>query len=147
MDYGGCSPVEAAVGWCNAVACMDPTTDNVISTTLGSVGKCHGRGAFDAHDPGIRNPARLDTTNISTDAKYRGVQLANTMRAQGVTVYSIGLGDKIDQTYLLEMANDPASPTYDPTQPSGLAEFAPTSSQLDTAFRTIASKILLRLTQ
>ncbi len=104
-------------------------------------------GAFNAHDPGIRNPARLDTTNISTDAKYRGVQLANTIRAQGVTVYSIGLGDKIDQTYLLEMANDPASPTYDPTQPSGLAEFAPTSSQLDTAFRTIASKILLRLTQ
>ncbi len=147
VNYGGCSPVEAAVGWCNAVSCMDPRTGNVISATLGSVGRCHGQGAFRAHDPAIVNPARMDTTNISNDAKYRAVQLANAMRGQGVTVYSIGLGDKIDQTYLLEMANDPASPTYDPTQPSGLAEFAPTASELDTAFQTIASKILLRLTQ
>lgn len=89
----------------------------------------------------------MNTTNVSNDAKYRAVQLANTMRTQGVTVYSIGLGDKIDETYLQEVANDPASPEYNPNEPSGLAEFAPTASQLDSAFQTIASKILLRLTQ
>ena len=69
------------------------------------------------------------------------------MRTQGITVYSIGLGDKIDTTYLQELANDPASPQYNASEPSGLAEFAPTASGLDTAFQTIASKILLRLTQ
>ena len=93
------------------------------------------------------NPALLNTTNVSTEAKYRAVQLANTMRAQGITVYSIGLGDKINETYLQEVANDPASPEYNSSEPSGLAEFAPTASDLDTAFQTIASKILLRLTQ
>ncbi len=147
VNYGGCSPVEAAVGWCNAFFCMDPTTGNTISYTMGSVGACHGASRFPAQDPAIPNPAQLNTTNVSNDAKYRAVQLADTMRSQGVTVYSIGLGDKIDTTYLLEVANDPASPLYNANEPSGLAEFAPTSSQLDTAFQTIASKILLRLTQ
>ena len=147
VNYGGCSPVEAAVGWCNAFFCMDPNTGATISYNLGSAGSCNGSSTFTAQDPSIRNPAQLNITNVSQDAKYRAVQLANTMRAQGITVYSIGLGDKIDQTYLQELANDPASPQYDPSQPSGLAEFAPTANELDTAFQTIASKILLRLTQ
>ncbi len=147
VNYGGCSPVEASAGWCGAFFCMDPTTGNVISSSPGSVGVCHGARDFAAHDPGITNPAQMNTTNVSTDAKYRAVQLANTMRSQGITVYSIGLGDKIDETYLQEVANDPASPEYNPNEPSGLAEFSPTASELDTAFQAIASKILLRLTQ
>ncbi len=77
---------------------------------------------------------------------YRTVQLANQMRTQGTTIYSIGLGDKINTDYLLKVANDPASPQYDSGEPSGIAAFAPTASDLDTAFQTIASKILLRLT-
>lgn len=147
VNYGGCSPVEAAVGWCNAFFCMDPNTGNTISATPGSSGSCHGVRRFLAHDPTLPKPAQLNTTNVSVDAKYRAVQLANTMRSQGITVYSIGLGDKIDTTYLQEVANDPASPLYDPNEPSGLAEFAPTASELDRSFQTIASKILLRLTQ
>lgn len=147
LNYGGCSPVEAAVGWCNAFFCLDPTNGSTISYTMGSTGSCNGSNNFQALSPSITNPAALNWNNVSTDAKYRAVQLANTMRTQGITVYSIGLGDKIDTTYLQELANDPASPLYDATQPSGLAEFAPTASELDTAFQTIASKILLRLTQ
>ena len=147
VNYGGCSPVEAAVGWCNAFFCMNPTTGATISSTVGTAGSCNGTSTFTPQDPNIVSPALLNTTNVSTDAKYRAVQLANTMRAQGITVYSIGLGDKIDETYLQEVANDPASPEYNSSEPSGLAEFAPTASDLDTAFQTIASKILLRLTQ
>jgi Flp pilus assembly protein TadG len=147
VNYGGCSPVEAAVGWCNAFFCMNSINGSTISATLGSVGSCPRANKFTAQDPSISNPAQMNTTNVSTDAKYRAVQLANTMRTQGITVYSIGLGDMVDQTYLQEVANDPASPEYNPNEPSGLAEFAPTSSQLDAAFQTIASKILLRLTQ
>ena len=147
VNYGGCSPVEGAVGWCNAFFCLDPKTGNTDSYTMGSSGSCNGTSKFTAQDPSIKNPATLNWDNVSTDAKYRAVQLANTMRAQGITVYSIGLGDKIDYTYLQEIANDPASPQYDSSQPSGLAEFAPTADELDRAFQTIASKILLRLTQ
>lgn len=138
VNYGGCSPVEQAVGWCSGVSFLSPVNGNSVSC---------GSSTFPAQDPALSNPSSLNISNISTDAKYRAIELADTMRGQGVTVYSIGLGDKIDTTYLQELANDPASPEYDPNEPSGLAEFAPTASDLDTAFQTIASRILLRLTQ
>jgi Flp pilus assembly protein TadG len=136
VNYGGCSPVEQAVGWCNGISFMSPTNGSTVSCNAST---------FTPQDPGLSNS--LNLSNISTDAKYRAVQLANTMRAQGITVYAVGLGDKIDETYLQELANDPASPDYNANEPSGLAEFAPTASELDRAFQTIASKILLRLTQ
>ncbi len=146
VNYGGCSPVEAAVGWCSGVFCMSPTTGNTISYSGGSTGSCNGSSTFPAQDPSLSNPSSLSQLDISTEADYRAVELANTMRSQGITVYSIGLGDKINQTYLQEIANDPASPEYNASEPSGIAAFAPTASDLDSAFQTIASKILLRLT-
>ena len=146
VNFGGCSPVEAAVGWCSGVFCMNSTTGNTISYSSGSVGSCEGSSTFPAQDSSLSNPASLSELNISTEADYRAVQLANTMRAQGITVYSIGLGDKINTTYLQELANDPATPEYDASEPSGIAAFAPTANDLDSAFQTIASKILLRLT-
>ena len=92
-------------------------------------------------------------TNVTTDAEYRALQTATAMRTEnpGMYVYAIGLGSSIDQTFLKEIANDPASPTYDPTQPVGMAVFAtncPSSqctTQLQQVFQTIASRILLRL--
>jgi Flp pilus assembly protein TadG len=146
VNYGGCSPVEAAVGWCSGVFCMNPTTGSTISYSSGNVGSCNGSSTFPSQDPSLANPAQLTELNISTESDYRAVQSANTMRTQGITVYSIGLGDKINTTYLQELANDPASPTYNASEPSGIAAFAPTASDLDSAFQTIASKILLRLT-
>ena len=146
VNYGGCSPVESAIGWCSGVFCMNSTTGSTISYSSGNVGSCNGSSTFPSQDPSLPNPAQLTELNISTEADYRAVQSANTMRTQGITVYSIGLGDKINTTYLQELANDPASPTYNASEPSGLAEFAPTASDLDSAFQTIASKILLRLT-
>jgi len=137
---------EAAVGWCSGVFCMNPTTGSTISYSSGNVGSCNGSSTFPSQDPSLANPAQLTELNISTESDYRAVQSANTMRTQGITVYSIGLGDKINTTYLQELANDPASPTYNASEPSGIAAFAPTASDLDSAFQTIASKILLRLT-
>ena len=55
---------------------------------------------------------------------YRAIQVANSMRAQGIVIYSIGLGDKISQAFLQQVANDPASATFDPNQPVGQAVFA-----------------------
>ena len=65
---------------------------------------------------------------------------ANGMRANGITVYTIGLG-AVDQTFFQEVANDPASPTYDSTQPTGSAAFATTTSAIPTAFQDIANRI------
>ena len=71
----------------------------------------------------------------------------------GMYVYAIGLGSNVDQTFLKQIANDPASPAYSSSQPEGMAVFAPScpstqcSAQLQQVFQTIAAKILLRLTQ
>jgi Flp pilus assembly protein TadG len=152
VDFGGCAPAELAVGWCNGVSCWNASNGSSLGGTVVSSPNtavtCDGVSKFTPTDTAEipSNPASLTINNLADEADYRAVQLANTMRAQGITVYSIGLGDKINETYLQELANDPASPEYDASEPSGIAAFAPTASDLDSAFQTIASKILLRLT-
>ena len=89
----------------------------------------------------------LSIANIANDAMYRSVQTANLMRGENIVIYSVGLGSKISQSYLQQIANDPASPTYDPNQPVGQAVFAPTPADLQSVFNVIASKILMRLSQ
>jgi Flp pilus assembly protein TadG len=97
----------------------------------------------------------LNRTNVTADAKYRALQTATAMRAEnpGMLVYSIGLGSSVDQAFLQQIANDPASSTYNSSQPTGEAVFASNcpssqcSAELQQVFQTIAAKILLRLTQ
>jgi len=141
MNYGGCAPPEAAVGWCSGVFFMDPATGNTTS--------CPNATTFPAMDGqgNALSPTATGENNISTDAIYRTEQLANLMRngTNQITIYSIGLGNKINQAYLQDLANDPNAPTYDSSQPTGQAVFAPTNAQLNAVFQTIASKILLRL--
>jgi hypothetical protein len=141
VNYGGCSPAETQ--WCGTNPFfMSATTENCSGDYCPV--SCNAT-TFPAQEPGLSNV--LNITNVSDDAKYRTEQLANQMRNAGITVYSIGLGDLIDTTYLQEVANDPLSPTYNSNQPTGIAVFAPTASQLDQAFQQIAAKIVLRLTQ
>jgi hypothetical protein len=92
---------------------------------------------------------------VSAEAEYRALQTASAMRTEnpGVYVYAIGLGTNVDQAFLQQIANDPASPAYNSTQPEGMAVFAdkcPSSqctTQLQQVFQTIAARILLRLAQ
>lgn len=107
---------------------------------------CSSVTTFPAQYPAPTHQQTLSRANITSEAESRMEALANTMRAQGITIYSIGLGNSIDQSFLQQIANDPASSTYDASKPSGIAVFAPSANDLDTAFQTIASKILLRLT-
>jgi Flp pilus assembly protein TadG len=92
-------------------------------------------------------------TNVTADAQYRALQTAAAMRSEGMVIYSIGLGTSVDQSFLRQIANDPASSTYDPNQPVGMAVFASNcpssqcSAELQQVFQTIAAQILLRLTQ
>jgi len=136
LNFGGCSPPEAAVGWCSGISFMDPITGNMRSC---------GASQFPSQVTGTMQP--LTQANIANDAMYRSILVANSMRTQGIVVYSIGLGDKISQPFLQQVANDPASSTYDPNQPVGEAVFAPTAADLQGVFQIIAAKILLRLSQ
>jgi Flp pilus assembly protein TadG len=146
LNYGGCSLSENQAGWCTGVYWMDPSTGTVLDPSA-----CNAT-TFPVQVPGGGNaltPANpTGETNIGNDASYRTAQLAASMRqADKVTIYTIGLGNKINTSYLQEIANDPASDTFDPGQPVGEAVFAPDSTQLAEVFQTIASKILLRLSQ
>jgi Flp pilus assembly protein TadG len=141
VNYGGCSPVESAAGWCSGVSFLSPNNGQSVGCNAST---------FPDQLTGRNESLSQNTTtqtNICNDAMYRAEQLADTMRSQGITIYSIGLGDKINQSYLQQLANDPASSTYDSSQPEGIAAFAPTASDLESVFQTIASRILLRLTQ
>ncbi len=92
-------------------------------------------------------------TNVTADAKYRALHTADAMRSEGMYVYAIGLGSSVDNAFLQQIANDPASSTYDSSQPVGMAVFAADcpssqcSAELQQVFQTIAAQILLRLTQ
>lgn len=147
-NYGGCAPVE-----CGTLFFMNPSTGDWTNGKPpfgGSTNTCpnvsNSGGTFPAQKPGLSTAANV--TNITADATYRTVQLATKMRTtDNVTIYSIGLGNLINTTYLQEIANDPAADTYDPNQPVGAAVFAPNAIQLKAAYQTIASKVLLRLSQ
>jgi Mg-chelatase subunit ChlD len=90
--------------------------------------------------------ARVDTpesvmyaaTNAANNAAY-------TARAAGIVVYTIGLGgtpeQQIDTDFLMRVANDPTSSSYNSNQPAGLFVYA-TAGSLGQAFEQIASEIL-----
>lgn len=142
LNFGGCAPPESQVGWCSNpptnIFWMNPTTGDTLSNN-----DCNAT-QFPSAQYG--NEA-LTQLNVSNDAEYRAVQVANAMRAQNITVYSIGLGDKISEPFLDQIANDSNSTTFDPSQPQGEAVFAPDSTQLKAVFTTIAQDVLLRLSK
>jgi len=102
----------------------------------------------------------INRANVTADAQYRAIQTANTMRAEtpGVYVFVIGLGSQISgststKNFLGKLANDPNYPGYNSSLPDGELFIVPDcpssvcTTELQTAFQTIAAKILLRLTQ
>jgi Mg-chelatase subunit ChlD len=145
LNFGGCAPPESAVNWCGTagpplnVFWIDPNSGSTLAAN-----SCTA-----ATFPLASNGANqvLNQTNVATEAAYRSVQAAIAMRNLNIVVYSIGLGDKISQSFLQQVANDPASATFDSSKPVGQAVFAPTSADLQSVFQTIASKILLRMSQ
>lgn len=78
------------------------------------------------------NAADNQATTIRNDATYN------------IVIYTIGLGSNggVDGTFLARVANDPASPIYNPNRPTGMYAYAPNASDLNFAFQRIASEIL-----
>ncbi|HVP50070.1 MAG TPA: VWA domain-containing protein [Candidatus Bathyarchaeia archaeon] len=150
---------------------FNPTTGNNLSSSYGCGGHgltcsgfppyssgtdCHGITTF--YSQSTSTQVAFSRTAITADAQFRALQTANAMRAEtpGTYVYVIGLGGSVDattQAFLRQLANDPASTSYNPNLPEGLFLYVPDcpsttcTAELQTAFQTIASKILLRLTQ
>ena len=99
-------------------------------------------------------------SSVTAEAQYRARVTATALRTESpiaTYIYIIGLGSGVSattQAFLGELANDPAYPaTYKSSQPAGLFLYVPNcpsatcTTDLNIAFQTIASKILLRLTQ
>ena len=138
QNFGGYDPPDTThVGFFNpsngGTSCTIPNNPPCCGTTF--------------HSQSTNSTVNITEQTVLADGEYRSVQMANAMRAEGVTVYAIGLGNSINQQFLQEVANDPASPTYNASQPVGEADFAAQASDLNAVFQTVASKILLRLTQ
>jgi Flp pilus assembly protein TadG len=162
LNFTMCDPGDQSLGLCSSSFPLAVFTTSGGNTTCGT---CTSYPSFASSDPCYPAPSgttfssqqysKYETptmTNISNEAFYRAEASAATALGQNVTIYSIGLGTAITnqttaQNFLYQVANDPNGPSYNSSLPQGEAVFAPTSSQLNTVFQNIASKILLRITQ
>ncbi len=165
-NYGGFDADNCGYGSRPCVDFFDPSTGTDLANKDYSSGvdkngnpghqptpDCTGVTKFTSQQSGTLTT--FSRTAVTSDAKYRALQTATAMRTEnpGMLVYSIGLGSSVDQAFLRQIANDPASSTYNPNQPAGEAVFAsncPSSqcnAELQQVFQIIAAKILLRLTQ
>ena len=135
--------------------CSVPPLPTISPWTCGAPNQCFSLTFF-SQSSGA--PATFTRANVSADAEYRALQMATTLRTDPnpTTIYSIGVGTDTDQDFLRQMANDPASPNFDATQPIGLAIFVPSctgsnqalcNAQVLQAYQDIAANILLRLTK
>ena len=89
-------------------------------------------------------------TNVTADAEWRSIQVADEMRADHIVVYSIGVGTGINQTFLKMIANDPSlagTPGYVGTSYDGISIVANTGADLPAVFEKIADAILKRLSK
>jgi Flp pilus assembly protein TadG len=136
LNFGGCSPPEDSAGWCSGITFMNPLNGNSASC---------GAKTFPSQQTGTS--LTITETNVANDAMYRAETVAQSMQNQDIVIFSIGLGDKISQSFLQQIANDPAGSSYNPNLPSGEAVFAANASDLQSVFQTIAAEILLRLSR
>jgi Flp pilus assembly protein TadG len=143
----GCS--SSGNGYCNG----NPPYNTTYS--------CKGVTTFPSQSTGVQTA--FSRAAITADAQYRAIYTANQMRSEtpvATYIYVIGLGSFINtastEQFLATLANDPTGQWGNPlnsAQPEGL--FLPVvncpsstcTSSLNQAFQTIASKILLRLSE
>lgn len=86
------------------------------------------------------------------EARQSGIIRANALRAEGIHIFAIGLGDPAadhpllvpDDDYMRLLAN--VNGVADPGQPQGAYYFAPRPEDLDEVFENVAEDILVRLT-
>jgi len=90
---------------------------------------------------------------MHNEAENRAERIAYLARSQGNTIFCIGLGNPsapgecngafpvLNPTFLEEIANTADSPTYNPSQPSGLSVIATNAAQLNAAVQSLALQV------
>lgn len=104
-------------------------------------------GASQFYSQSAGGMVALNRADISADATYRAIQVANDMRANKITVFSIGVGSGINMPFLQSVANDTNAVGYVATGYDGEALVANNPADLASVFQAVASKILLRLSR
>jgi hypothetical protein len=133
---------------------------------VGRTSKSNLRGYFDLPDLLPLNTAATATfcggssncfgwtpASVRQRSKDYGAEQAEALRADGIVVYSIGLGNPKagdpfevpDLDYLREIANEDGATNS--RQPRGKAYFAPSEAELEDVFRQVATDLLVRLAQ
>jgi len=107
-------------------------------------------GGYPDHVQNANNAARNLAEIIANAAR------ADTSGSSPIRIYTLGLGDQLNQnggsaletgtSILMRIANDPASPSFNPSQAEGKYYFAGDTSQLASAFEAIRNQIV-RLSQ
>ncbi len=132
---------------------FDPVTGNI------AMSGCTIPSLLSSIDPvtGAITTNAVDTTScvaMHHEAENRAERIAWLARAQGNTIYCIGLGSPgapgecngafptLNPPFLETLANTTDSATYDPSQPTGDFVIAADAGQLQLVFEEIASRIL-----
>lgn len=142
FNFGGFDDVEL-VGFFNPSTGREP--GGQCRTNGGAPGCCSGANRFFSHAKNMNQAFKRD--RVTEDAEYRSIATANDLRNEDTIVYAIGLGNDINQDFLMQVANDPRSPAFNPNLPEGEAMFAPDADALQPVFEALAAKILVRLSQ
>ena len=129
-----------------------PTGFNLYDSSLpGQRVLVGGNGSgYPDHVQNANNAARNLAEIIANAAR------ADTSGSSPIRIYTLGLGDLLNQnagsapetgtSILMRIANDPASPSFNPSQAEGKYYFAGDTSQLASAFEAIRNQII-RLSQ
>jgi Flp pilus assembly protein TadG len=175
VNYGGCDatgscapavhfldPNSATADWGNCNSGGDNCASGLVYNSSGAICKDISGNTvrkFVSQQDG--SSQYLTMANVTAEAQYRAIQTASAMRTESPVptyIFTIGLGTNTTADDLLKrLANDPTSPNYIKTQPAGQFFYISTctgsvnlancKTELNTAFQTIAAKVLLRLTQ
>jgi Flp pilus assembly protein TadG len=149
----------------NGPVLFDPTTGNqnnstncTIPSTLSSINPSNGVLTANAVDSS--GDGQTGCISMHYEAENRAERIAYLARQQGYTIYCVGMGNPcgncgecnnyfpvLNPAFLQDLANTADSQTYNAAQPVGDFAIATSSAELSEVFETIASKILLRLSQ
>jgi hypothetical protein len=164
----GCTnkPGNSVYGYCDSGNCYDrsgnPTKNGGFAYDAAADGcvDLNGNPVTKFLSQQTGNQTAFTRANVTAETQYRAIQTASAMRTESVPTYifTIGLGtDTTADDLLKQLANDPTSLSYIKSQPAGQFFYISTctgsvnlancKTELNTAFQTIATKVLLRLTQ
>lgn len=165
-NYGGYDPPQTGVA---ALVPSDGTQWPNIPTNgpppYGNSGTCNNVTSF--YSQQNKTTESFTRSHVTAETQWRAIYTANAMRGEtpvATYFYVIGLGTAVSgdvptEAFLATLANDPNGPAtytgavYNSSLPAGLFLVVPDcpssacTTELNTAFQTIAAKILLRLTQ